>query len=238
MGRTKPFNTRKSKGFKASRIIVVHNPSHPWKRRLMAHPKFRSLSNPPGKVVWIEAPVKIKDAKGEANNDYYAFLKKMKKALEGTRGVRPSDWTVCLAFNHGARSGKVTFDPRGGAGPRYNPKAPDWWTAPSWFPLLFAYGARRLHFHTCSIGTCLKHLTSQTPTTPHGGTMKVTGWDCALEEYVDEDRLVCSDDYFLEGMPLCSTMRGRKKRPFNALVEIWVDAEGAKVNQFTCARQR
>jgi len=147
MGRTKPFNSRsRSKPKEIARhIIVVHNAQHPWKLAITSDRRYKALEKPPGKVVWVEGPITVKDTQGNPNTNYYLLLEQVKAVLEGTDGVSPKDWCVCLAFNHGASNGKITMHPRGGAGHLYDPKAPDWWSAPSWFAPLYTIGVRRLH---------------------------------------------------------------------------------------------
>jgi len=139
---------------KRGHYIFIHNPSSRWQKKMEKHQKYSDL----GIVRWLRAPVRIKTRQGTAGPAFFGFLKELHAMLRSVQGVEPSKWKVVFVFNHGAKTGKVAFHPRAGAGPQYDPLAPDWFTAQQWLQPLHSLGVRRVHFHTCWIGRASKHL--------------------------------------------------------------------------------
>lgn len=219
---------------KGGHFIFIHCPeTGKWQKRIKKHPKYPTL----GDVRWLKAPVCIKTPQGTAGPAYFGFLKKLHGMLRSVRGVEPSKWKVVFTFNHGAKTGKVGFHPRIGEGPRYDPRAPDWFTAQQWFQPLYSLGIRHLHFHTCWIGSVLKAMKKE------GGRgdaqlMTVTGWNTYIWEYVDSLETMTNDDYVLQGLPVVSSMRSRGARSFASIWQVGINSEGKKVREDGCVRQR
>jgi len=228
---TKDHNTARSKSSRAQRArrlsgnyVIIHNPMDGWARSLKKDPRFFKL----GTVRFVPVPLVAREpTTGKPTPAYFNFLTRLEKTLKSPGGD-PGSCRVVFGPTHGFDCGKISM----ALNADVDEDAPYWWAARDHFRPLYEMGVRRLHWHTCYIGTYLSGL----PVTgvKSASPMTVTAWSCGIKP---DDKGACSaDTYIFQGLPSTTSMRKGSRRPWNCLMEAKINENGDVISPVTrCA---
>jgi len=216
MGRNKASLSQDKTSSRGDYLIITSSACH-WAETIKQDPRFPNLEN----VVFLSCPLIVNKTQ---------FLAQVEDVLRCKPGAH---WKVIFAPPHGGDDGRFTMDPDGG-----HHGVPDWGNCRYYFKPLYALGIRRVHFHTCLIGSYFATLNLGKRGADDDSPIIVTGWARELWQYDEVGTTVTSDDYIFRGIPRCAAMRKGQKPSFNSIVEIAVTEDGVIFKRETPGKKR
>lgn len=200
-------------------VIASEAKEDPWRRRIEQDPRLVGL----GHVEFLAAPVRLYvEYQAGRTALYKSFFRNVQRVVNSQEGISPSEWKVVIGFTHGDAQGGVTMHPDPEDEEEHWGFASQWWT-----PFYFA-GVRRLHYHTCHVGSAFMDkaqfpLVLKRGAESEGENITITAWRSKIGQYDETfDQCAPNDEYIFRGMPLCRAMDVAQGRGYNSLVQLRV----------------